>query len=284
MLACAWASGCATPPPPRNLDLHDARIVANVTAPRLNVEGLPGGKVTGAAVGAGTGSGAGVVVGVAVCMAAGPLFPLCILAVVPTTTAVGATTGIVVGAVRTETSLALGTKASAVKAELAATSYQAMLADELRGRLKDDYSLDLPMQTPAADPAAAVEPGASTGPAPLELMVGVTEVGTEGKRVFAVRLVAEIVLRRGPSHIVWRTAREVQSNTELTVDEWTSRNSDALRGVLDACVRTAADRLVFELARGIAGTRESQARTGQRYSTSCDDQPADWLQAQAQLQ
>ncbi|MEO8487860.1 MAG: hypothetical protein ABI585_16155 [Betaproteobacteria bacterium] len=264
--------------------MHDARIVANVAAPRLNVDGLPGGKGTGAAVGAGTGSGAGVAVGVAVCMAAGPLFPLCLLTVVPATTAVGATTGVVVGAIRTETSLAIETKASAVKAELAATSYQTLLAEKLRGRLKDDYALGLPLQSPVADPTASVEPGASTGPAPLELLVGVTEVGTEGKRVFAVRLVTEIVLRRSPTDIVWRTAREVQSNTELTVDEWTSRNSEALRGVLEACVRTAADRLMFELARGIAGTRESLARTGQRYSTSCDDRPADWLQAQAQLQ
>jgi hypothetical protein len=189
----------------------------------------------------------------------------------------------VVGAIRTETSLAIETKAAAVKAELAATSYQALLAEELRGRLKDDYSLGLPLQSPAANLPASVEPGAPSGPAPLELLVGVTEVGTEGKRVFAVRLVAEIVLRRSPSDIVWRTAREVQSNTELTVDEWTSRGSEALHGVLEACVRTAADRLVVELARGIAGTRESLARTGQPYSTSCDDRPADWL-AQAQLQ
>jgi hypothetical protein len=159
-----------------------------------------------------------------------------------------------------------------------------VLAEELRGRLQKGYSLDLPLASPAADPAVSVEPGAPSGEAPLELIVGVTEVGTEGKRVFALRLVSEIVLRRSPSDIVWRTAREVQSNTELTVDEWTSRNSEALRGVLEACVRTAADRLVFELARGIAGTRESLARSGQRYSTPCDDRPADWLQAQAQLQ
>jgi len=282
MLACALGSGCATTPPPRGLDLHGARIVASVTVPRLDVDGLPGGKATGAAVGAGTGSGAGVVLGVGVCMGTGPLFPLCILTVVPTTTAVGATTGLVIGAVRTESSSAIETKTVAVKAELAATSYQAVLAEELRGRLRDDYSLDLSLESPALDPAASVEPGAPPGDAPLELLVGVTEVGTEGKRVFALRLVTEIVLRRSPSDIIWRTAREVQSNTELTIDEWTATDSKALRAVLDVCVRTAAHRLVVELVRGIAGSRESLARTGERYSTSCDDRSGDWLQAESQ--
>jgi hypothetical protein len=207
---------------------------------------------------------------------------LCILAVVPTTTAVGAATGFVVGAVRTESSSAIETKTVTVNAELAATSYQTVLAEELRGRLQKGYSLDLPLASPAADPAVSVEPGAPSGEASLELLVGVTEVGTEGKRVFALRLVREIVLRRSPSDIVWRAAREVQSNTEFTVDEWTSRDSKALRGVLEACVRTAAHRLVVELARGIAGSRESLASTGERYSTSCDDRPGDWLQAGAQ--
>jgi hypothetical protein len=110
----------------------------------------------------------------------------------------------------------------------------------------------------------------------------VTEVGTEGKRVFALRLVTEIVLRRSPSDIIWRTAREVQSNTELTIDEWTATDSKALRAVLDVCVRTAAHRLVVELVRGIAGSRESLASTGERYSTSCDDRSGDWLQAESQ--
>ena len=138
------------------------------------------------------------------------------------------------------------------------------------------------MASPAADPAVSVEPGAPPGDAPLELLVGVTEVGTEGKRVFALRLVTEIVLRRSPSDIIWRTAREVQSDTELTIDQWTTSDSKALRGVLDACVQTAARRLVAELARGIAGSRESLARAGERYSTSCDDRPGDWLQAESQ--
>lgn len=272
---CALSAGCATQPPPRDLDLRGAQIVAGTSTPALDINGLPGGKAAGAAVGAGTGSGAGVVTGAVLCLAAGPFFPLCVAALVPTGAAIGAATGLVVGAVRTESTAAIELKTAAVKSEFIATSYQTRLAEALHERLQAEYSLDLPVQVLSSDRIVPSEADASPAESPLEMVVSITEVGTEGKREFALRLVTGLVLRRG-SAVVWKTAREVQSDTELTIDQWTASDAKALHGVLDLCVRAAAGRLVAEIGRGIAGSRASQERTGGRYSTSCDDRPADW--------
>jgi len=223
-----------------------------------------------------------VVIGVGACIATGPLFPLCVVTVMPTTTIIGATTGLAIGAILTESRSTSATKTAAIRTELAATTYQALLAEELRERLRYDYSLDVLIQSPALDPAASVEAAAPPGHAPLELLVGVTEVAANCQHAFALRLVAGMILRRSPSDVVWRTAKEVHSNTELTVDQWTASDSKALRGVLDACVRTAARRLVVDLARGLPGSFESLASAGERYSTSCDDRSSDWLHAGSQ--
>src|SRR5450755_73186 len=83
-MVCALGAGCASGPPPRDLDLRGARVVPMATVPALDVNGLPGGKPVGMAVGAGTGSGAGVVVGAVACLSTGPFFPLCVAAIVPT--------------------------------------------------------------------------------------------------------------------------------------------------------------------------------------------------------
>ncbi|HSC65554.1 MAG TPA: hypothetical protein VLD35_18075 [Caldimonas sp.] len=281
-LAAVATGGCATGAPPRDVDWRSARIVADDATPRFIVDGLPGGTAGGVAVGAGTGGGVGVIVGVGACMATGPFFPLCIVTVMPTSLLIGAAGGAVVGAVRTESSAAIDTKAMAVKTALAAALSETPIAAEVRERLRSDYSLDVPLQRAPATGADSGKAEPPSGAGPLELLVSVTEAGTEGKNVFALRLVGAMVLRRGPSDVVWRTAREVQSDTQLTIDQWTASDSKALRGVLDACVRTAARRLAVELARGIPGSHESLARTGERYSSSCEDRPGDWLQAESQ--
>jgi hypothetical protein len=282
VVSCALGAGCTTLPPPRHLDLSGARIVPGTAAPALDVNGLPGGKAGGAAVGAGTGSGAGVVAGAVACLATGPFFPLCVVTVVPAGAAVGAVTGAVVGAVRTESSAAIELKTTALKGELAATSYQTLLAEQLRDRLRDDYSLAIPLESPSPEPTASVAADTRVVDAPLLLQVSVTEVGTEGKGEFALRLVTGLTLRRGPAVVVWRTSREVQSDTELTTDQWMASDAKALRGVLDACVRSAARRLATELGRGIEGSPTEGARLGGKYSTSCDDRPDDWQAKVAQ--
>jgi hypothetical protein len=270
---CALGAGCASGPPPRDLDLRGARIVPMATMPTLDVNGLPGGKPMGAAVGAGTGSGAGVVVGVVGCLATGPLFPLCVAAFVPTAAAVGAATGAVVGAVRTDSSEALELKAKVLKDEMVASSYQTLLAQKLQERLHDDYPLDGPATDSAAGDAVT-----GSGDRPWTIEVGVVEVGTEGKNEFALRLVTRLTLRHGSAAAVWQTAKEVQSDTELTTSQWIASDSKALRGVLDRCIRRAAHQLVTDLGRTTPGQR---APVPSKYSTSCQDTPAEWQEARS---
>lgn len=261
LLCAAWAatffSGCASVPPPRELDLRQMRLVAVATPPQIDVSRLPGGKAVGAGVGAGTGSGAGVLASGALCVAAGPLFPLCVAALLPTAAVVGAVTGGVIGAVKTESIAAIELKTKVLRDELAATPYQELLAQRLQLGLHADRAID-----------------ASADAAPWTLDVAVTEVGTEGKSEFALRLVTRIALRRGDSASpVWTLTREVQSETELTMAGWTAADSRALHIVLDRCIDQAAHELLTELTRPI-DTQGAAAHPRSRYSSSCKDVPS----------
>ena len=280
VVAVSLGAGCASNPPPRNLDLRGARIVVGVAPPDLQVSGMPGNRVGGAKTGAGAGGGVGGVAGALACLGTGPFWPLCALALVPAGAAVGAGTGAIVGVAATRSSAETDDQAAVLKAELVASAYQALLGDQLSDRLRSEHALEIPVEPRTAGSGGPVAGRGLGAEEPLVLQVNVTEMGTEGRSTFAIRLVAGLVVRRGTS-VVWRTTREVQSDTELSLDGWTTADSKALRGVLHACVRTAARRLVGGLARGIAGSPESTAPPGERYSTSCDDRPDDWRQAQA---
>ncbi|MEO8524624.1 MAG: hypothetical protein ABI460_07895 [Caldimonas sp.] len=277
-------AGCASSPPPADFDLRAARIVPAASGPSFDVNGLPGGKAAGAAVGAGTGSGAGVVVGAVACLATGPFFPLCIAAVIPTSAALGAATGAVVGAVRTETGDAILSKAKVLSDEFVATPYQSLLAQRLHERLQV-YAFDVPFEA-ATEPVSAsaaspsATPGVSPGgSSPWIVDVAITEVGTEGKSEFALRLVTRLTLRRGASPGVWTTAKEVQSETELSAALWIADDARAMRAVLDRCIQSAASQLVGELGLTLPGQRTTDVRPRARYSTSCQDSPKQWQQA-----
>ncbi len=264
------AAGCASRPPPPDLDLRGARIVPMTAPPTLDVSGLPGGKAVGAAVGAGTGSGAGVVGGVLVCLSTGPFFPLCIATVVPTSAAIGAATGAVVGGVRTESTDAIQRKTRVLTDELADSSYHRLLATSLQDQLREESDIDLVLDAPAEGaPLDAAGPG-------WTLETGVVEVGTEGKQTFALRLVVRLALRRGAAAPTWETRKEVQSETELTTAQWIADDSKALRGVLDVCLRHAARQLASPLGAAGSGGRPARTRAPERYSTSCLDDPASW--------
>jgi len=254
LLACLLAGGCSTPPP-RGFDPRDATVVSMTSPPALDVNGLPGGKAVGAGVGAGTGSGAGVLIGAAACVMTGPFFPLCVMSVVPSAALVGAVTGGVVGAIKTESVSAIELKTRALADELAATPYQEMLAQQIKQQIDRDAA-----STPA-----------STDTRPWTLEAGIVEVGTEGKSEFALRLVGRATLRQGSAAPVWQTTKEVQSETELTSAQWLADDSKALRSVLERCVEQAARQLVTDMAAAPPDSRSPRPRT--KYSTSCRDVP-----------
>ena len=77
------------------------------------------------------------------------------------------------------------------------------------------------------------------------------EVGKEGKNKFGLR--TRLTLRRDSAAAAWQTAKEVQSDTELTTAQWIASDSKALRGVLDRCIRRAAHQLASDLDRAAPG-------------------------------
>lgn len=265
LIGAAAATGCASPPP-RELDLGQMRLVVVDTVPRIDATGVLGRKTFGVAVGTGTGTGA-VAAGV-LCLGTGPLFPLCLMTVVPAGVAVGAVTGGVVGAVTTESAGAIALKTSFLRDRLGAAAYQHALAD----RLEEELGLVGAIQRGGAEGRAA---SATPDVAPWTLDIAVTEIGTEGQGTFALRLVARIALRRGAAPgTVWSVEKEVQSKTELTTEAWTAGEGRRLQAVLDRCVRQAAHELVVDLTRpfGRAGAA-AHPRSGRW--TSCNDVPAE---------
>jgi len=266
VLLAAAAVGCGSLPPPRELELGRMQVVAVDTPPRLDVNALPGGKAAGAGVGAGTGSGAGAVAGAVACIATGPFFPLCVMTVVPATAAVGAVTGGVIGAVRSETVEEIELKAQAVRAHLAGSTYQRAIAQQLQEELRDARA------SGAAAPVLPTDLGLEPAPA-WTLDVAVVELGTEGKREFALRLVARVTLRRsGAVEPVWSVAKEVQSENELTTTAWAADGGRAIQAVLDRCSRAVAEQFRIDLTRPFDG-QGARAHPRSRYSTSCKDVP-----------
>jgi hypothetical protein len=242
------------------------------TTPALDVSGLPGGKGMGAMVGAGSGSGYGALAGGAACLAAGPFFPLCLAVVLPTTAAVGAIGGAVVGAARTESVEAIEVKTKALHGHLVATPYNDLLARQLQSRLQEDSGVNVALagSSPAVGVAPSLHPEIETDDLPWAVEVGVTEIGTEGKREFALRLVTTLRLRRAGSATVWQTAKEVQSETELSIDQWLSNDSMVLHAVLNRCIQQAARQLGTDLARP-ALDKPGSGWSASKYSSSCGD-------------
>ena len=253
-------AGCATPPPPRELDLRGLQIVVAEAPVKVEINGLPGGKAVGAGVGAGTGSGAGVLIGAAACLATGPFFPLCVLTVVPTSAAVGAVAGGVVGAVRTESIEDMASKTQAVRDHLTAGSYPRALGERLQDELRTATSGSTPREDGAALPAWTLD-------------VAVIEVGTEGKRQFALYLVTRATLRRpGQTEPVWTSQKQVQSESELSTAAWMAGDGRAMQLVLARCIHQAAHELVVDLTRPFDAAA-AKAHPRSRNSSSCNDEP-----------
>lgn len=273
LVVCVLGAGCASPPPPAALELAKARIVPMAAVPKLDVSGLPGGKAMGAAVGAGAGSGYGALAGGAACLTTGFFFPLCLAVMLPTTAAIGALSGAAVGAVRTESSDAIEKKTRVLRDDMAATPYSEMLAQQLRERLASD----VPFGT-LGPLAAATAANEADEDRPWTIEVGVTEVGTEGKSEFALRLVTTVRVHRYGTATFWQIAKEVQSDRELTIDRWLVDDAGALHEVLNRCIEQASRQLKtdFDRARRDAS---GNVRPAAKYSTSCGDGVAPHVQA-----
>lgn len=247
------ASGCATRPPPADLDFKRAGIVIAPVDPALSLNG-PSGKGAGAGRGAAVGAGAGLAVGVIACLPTGIFIPVCLAAVIPTATVLGVASGATVGAVRADSTDTVATKLTLLKAELVATPYQTLLAEHLRALAAERFSIDLPMLDAAG--AAALDTGQSaTSSAAREWLIEValTDVSADGSapdKPYALWVETRLRLRHpGATRVVYETSGDLISEASLTTAEWGANGGEALHLALDKGLRRLADTMLTDLTR-----------------------------------
>ena len=241
MLTCALTVGCAAQRVPADLDLRKAAIVERSTD-SIAVSNGASSTAGGAGRGAGVGAGTGLAFGAVGCLASGPLYPLCLAAVIPSAIAIGTVGGATVGAVKSESGASIATKLDMLKTELAETPYQTLLAQQLQTQAQARFGADLPL----------VDSKQAAGPEWL-IDVAVTElVANAGgaERPFNWWMEARLSLRRaGAPRVLYETTQDVTSEASLTTAQWSANGAEALRSGLNQSLRTLAEKMLDDLTK-----------------------------------
>lgn len=230
--------GCAVVPD--DVDLGHAAIVPGTTTTRFVVNGSTSAG-RGAGTGAAGGAGGGAVAGAAVCAATGPWFPACMLVVVASGAGIGAGVGAGIGANLKESPEERQVKADLLASQLAAGSFSSVLIAHLRREGRQRY-IDLAL---AGDTAA--EPAAT--PPRWLVEVSLLEVATEGKERFEFQVDARMrVLRADGKGTVYERVFSENSESELTMAQWTANDAEAVKREVDKVMEVLAHRMLRELA------------------------------------
>ncbi len=241
-LVCLLATGCASVPQmPAEFDLGRAAITDSTQTPALVLDG-PDGKVSGAGTGAAKGGSIGFVIGGLSCIGTGPFAPLCLGLLVPASTAIGAASGAVVGAVRAESADDVQAKRSLLQTELSTSAARMQLAAALQ-----QQSLEV---LPAALPLAGNNATAAANE--WTLQVAVTEVATVGSGTgvpYALLASARLaVLQRGQAAPVFVNHYQARSAAALTTPQWAASDGEALRAALQNLSTRIAAKMLTDLA------------------------------------
>lgn len=239
----AVSAGCAgNPRLPSELDLNQASIAAGTGETSLSLAG-PSGKGVGATQGAAKGGGIGLLIGSLACMGTGFLAPLCISTVVPTTTAVGAVSGAVRGAVTSESADEVDARRSMLQAELDAPATRTRLATQLQQKSRAALAVELPLAD--ADPQAARPE--------WTLQVTLTELATVGSRAglpYGLHTWASLeVARAGETQPVFVKHYRAYSAEKYTTLQWQANDSEPVRLALDRMSAMLATQMVGDLKR-----------------------------------
>lgn len=244
VLAAAGAllAGCAgNPRMPSELDLSQATLSAGAGETSLSLAG-PSGKGMGAGKGAAKGAGIGLLIGGLACMGTGFLAPMCLATIVPTSTAIGAVSGGVRGAVISDTSEDVDAKRDMLQAELDAPATRTRLVTQLQRRSREALAVELPLADPANAPAT---------PAEWTLQVTLTELSTVGSRAglpYGLHTWASLeVARAGEAQPVFVKHYRAYSTERYTTPEWQSNDSEPLRIALDRMSAALAAKMVSDL-------------------------------------
>jgi hypothetical protein len=233
--------GCASVPSlPPGMDLQRAVVVPLGSEPDVQLEEA-GWKSRSAQTGGMVGMGVGLGLGGAACLGAGPLAPLCLITVVPLTTAVGTVGGAAVGVVHSRNAQGVDDKRALLQREWLALASRAPLPEALQ------CQLPMPARIEPA-PAAASE----ASPAAWRLQVGYATLGTVGSGVdqpFLLQATARLAVWRPKDQ---RAAMErtyvAQSVDRLTSAQWNADDALALRRTLDGLAVTLTKQIADDLA------------------------------------
>jgi hypothetical protein len=234
-------AGCAgNPRLPSELDLSQASIAAGSSETTLSLAG-PSGKGMGAGQGAAKGGGIGLLIGSLACMGTGFLAPLCISTVVPTTTAIGAVSGGVRGAVIAESSDEVEARRHMLQAELEAPATRTRLATQLQQKSRAALAVELPL----------LDPDAQAARREWTLQVTLTELSTVGSRAglpYGLHTWASLeVARAGDSQPLFVKHYRAYSIEKYTTAEWQSNDAEPVRIALDRMSAALATKMVSDL-------------------------------------
>ncbi len=235
-------AGCAgNPRMPSELDLSQASISAGAGETSLSLAG-PSGKGMGAGKGAAKGAGIGLLIGGLACMGTGFLAPMCLATIVPTTTAVGAVSGGVRGAVISDSSEDVDAKRDMLQAELDAPATRQRLVTQLQRKSREAMAVELPLAADTDAPAAKPE---------WTLQVTMTELSTVGSRAglpYGLHTWASLeVARAGETQPVFVKYYRAYSSERYTTPEWQSNDSEPVRIALDRMSAALAAKMVSDL-------------------------------------
>jgi hypothetical protein len=242
-LAGGLLVGCASvrslPSLPAGIDLRQAVVEPIGIAPDVQLEET-GWASRSARTGGLAGAGIGLGVGGVACLGTGFLAPLCLVTVVPLSTAVGAVGGTAVGAAHSQSAAGVDDKRALLLQEWTAFAGRAPLADALQRRWQ------LPARDGAASPAAA--------PAPVwRLQVGYATLGTVGSGVdqpFSLEATARLaVWRPGDARAAVERTYFAQSAGPMTLAQWRADDAATLRQALDRMAAALAEQIADEVAK-----------------------------------
>ena len=241
LVACAMSAGCAGPKRvPDGFDLRNAVVRAPADVPMPAGEGGHSGRNMATAIGVGGGLGFGV--GVASCLATGPFFALCLAAVVPTTTAVGAFSGVV--------SAGVGALTEAEREAQAASWRQAGV---LPPSLHDDLAHALRQQLVVQGQVTLASTATAPVPASPAWTVHVVVSGFVGAvpgpdKPHALQMSSRLTVSPpgGATPVAFRSF-VATSQEQMSLADWRAEEGQAARRAVTALVQT----LSIEMARAL---------------------------------
>jgi hypothetical protein len=225
--------GCTSvPKTPQELKISRASIVAGDNETKVDIDGWPD-KTAGAVVGGAKGAGIGVGSAAVLCLAAGPMYPVCIIGAIPLGT-LGATVGTVAGAVTTESADSVEIKRSMLTEELSSLDANKYLATLVYKKSLESLALQ-PSQADSASTAANPE---------WTLRIGLDEFATVGSgpdTPYSLQLSARIeAIRLGDKESAFIKEYQATSPIQKTTAEWRVNNVELVWSALDGLLSTLA--------------------------------------------